>query len=61
MHKGQNIHFTPGWKFSILSPSRKVRVSQKISSSSEFHLAYVNMPVRIEQTMFDATMKNYIK
>ena len=28
MQKGQNIHFTPGWKFSIFSPRWKVRVSQ---------------------------------
>ena len=29
MQKGQNIHFTPGWKFPVFSPRWKVRVSKK--------------------------------
>ena len=29
MQKGQNSHFTLGWKFSVFSPTWKVRVSQK--------------------------------
>ena len=52
MQKGQNIHFTSGWKFSVFSPRWKVLVSQ-----NKFTAGWISPCLRLT-CLLDLDMKS---